>query len=81
MDGPVNGAFTGAFLQVWDNGRFRRSYSDLRNEVVAAISSPDQIPGIFTYGAGVQQMLPQIPLSDETADAHRSPAASEAQVR
>jgi metacaspase-1 len=75
MDGPVNGAFTGAFLQVWDNGGYRRSYSDLRNDVVAQISSPDQTPGLFTYGPGAQDMVRQIPLSDESADANRSPAA------
>jgi hypothetical protein len=74
MDGPVNGAFTGAFLQVWDNGNYRKSYSQLRNDVVAQISSPDQTPGLFSYGPGVQEMVPQIPLSDETAD-HPSPAA------
>ncbi|HYZ68623.1 MAG TPA: caspase family protein [Mycobacterium sp.] len=75
MDGPVNGAFTGAFLQVWDNGNYRRGYSQLRNDVVTQISSPDQTPGLFTYGPGVQQMLPQIPLTDEAADEYRSPAA------
>ena len=80
MDGPVNGAFTGAFLEVWDNGNFRRSYSDLRNDVVAKISSPDQTPGIFTYGPGVQQMVAQIPLSDKTADAHRISAPGTAGV-
>jgi len=80
MDGPVNGAFTGAFLEVWDDGNFRRSYSDLRNDVVAKISSPDQTPGLFTYGPGVQQMVPQIPLSDETADARRNPAPGTAGV-
>jgi metacaspase-1 len=67
MDGATNGAFTEAFLNVWDGGNYRRSYSDLRNDVVAQISSySDQTPGLFSYGLNVRQMLPQIPLSDES---------------
>jgi metacaspase-1 len=67
LDGANNGAFTEAFLHVWDNGNYRRSYSDLRNDVVAEISShSDQVPGLFSYGLDVRLMLPQIPLSDET---------------
>ena len=47
MDGATNGAFTEAFLNVWDGGNYRRSYSDLRNDVVAQISSySDQTPEI-----------------------------------
>ena len=67
LDGTNNGAFTEAFLHVWDRGKYRRSYSDLRNDVVAQISSySDQTPGLFSYGLNVRQMLPQIPLGDET---------------
>lgn len=68
LDGANNGAFTEAFLHVWDGGNYRRSYSDLRNDVVAQISShSDQVPGLFSYGLDVRQMLPQIPLSDDSA--------------
>ena len=66
-DGAVNGAFTEAFLKVWKNGNYRRSYSDLRNDVVKAISGSDQTPGIFSYGLDVKEMLPQVPLSDKNA--------------
>ena len=67
LDGANNGAFTEAFLHVWDDGKYRRSYSELRNDVVAQISShSDQTPGLFSYGMKVREMLPQIPLSDET---------------
>ena len=38
MDGPDNGVFTGALLEVWDDGRFNGSYVDLH----AAIR--DQLP-------------------------------------
>ncbi|RZI53855.1 MAG: caspase family protein [Pseudonocardia sp.] len=67
MDGPTNGAFTGAFLQVWSDGNYRGNYNDLKDAVVAQVDNSDQIPCIFSYGVDVKQMLPQIPLSDEIA--------------
>jgi hypothetical protein len=67
LDGANNGAFTEAFLHVWDDGKYRRSYSDLRNDVVEQISSySDQTPGLFSYGLNVRQTLLQIPLSDQS---------------
>ena len=66
LDGPVNGAFTTAFLQVW-NSEYRNGYLDLRDDIVAAVDNPDQTPGIFFYGLDVAGMLPQIPLSDDDA--------------
>lgn len=64
MDGPVNGAFTTAFLQVWSSD-YRKSYPELRNDIVAAVDNPEQTPGIFSYGIDVDGMLPQIPFSDD----------------
>jgi hypothetical protein len=66
LDGPVNGAFTTAFLQVWTS-EYRKSYQELRNDIVAAVDNPDQTPGIFFYGVDVAGMLPQIPFSDDDA--------------
>jgi hypothetical protein len=66
MDGPVNGAFTTAFMQVWTS-EYRKGYRELRNDIVAAVDNPDQTPGIFFYGVDVTGMLPQIPLSDDAA--------------
>lgn len=66
LDGPVNGAFTTAFLQVWNN-EYRGSYRELRDDIVAGIDNPDQTPGIFFYGVDVAGMLPQIPLTDDNA--------------
>jgi metacaspase-1 len=63
MDGDVNGAFTEAFLRIWDNGSFQGNYSELREAVVKSIRS-SQIPGIFSYGRGVTDMLAQTPLGD-----------------
>ncbi|WP_036438301.1 caspase family protein [Mycobacterium sp. URHB0044] len=69
MDGPGNGAFTYAFLQVWEkNGRdYRKGYKDLQLEVLGAIENSDQEPQIFYYGEGVKAMLAQMPFSDENA--------------
>ncbi|WP_051574897.1 caspase family protein [Mycobacterium sp. URHB0044] len=66
LDGPEHGVFTAAFLQVW-NSEYRKSYRELRDDIVAAVDSPDQTPGIFCYGVDVAGMLPQIPLSDDRA--------------
>ena len=69
MDGPGNGAFTYAFLQVWKEvgGDYRKGYKDLQQEVLAAIENSDQEPQIFFYGDGVKAMLAQQPFSDENA--------------
>jgi hypothetical protein len=69
MDGPGNGAFTYAFLQVWENagGDYRKGYKDLQKDVLAAIENSDQEPQIYYYGDGVKAMLDQMPLSDENA--------------
>ena len=72
LDGPVNGAFTSAFLQVWTS-EYRKSYQELRNDIVAAVDNPDQTPGIFFYGVDVAGMLPQIPFSDDNAPARGRP--------
>ncbi|WP_319457605.1 MULTISPECIES: caspase family protein [unclassified Mycobacterium] len=72
MDGPVNGAFTTAFLQVWTSD-YRKSYQELRNDIVAAVDNADQTPGIFFYGVDVAGMLPQIPFSDDRAPAAGRP--------
>ncbi|UWQ36633.1 caspase family protein [Leisingera aquaemixtae] len=47
MDGAQNGAFTGALLRVWDNGRFKGDYHDLRAATEGQIGSPSQTPQLF----------------------------------
>lgn len=47
MDGPQNGAFTGALLQVWNNGRFPGDYRSFRDAIDARINSPSQTPQLF----------------------------------
>jgi lysophospholipase L1-like esterase len=48
MDGPEHGAFTAALLRVWDQGRYRGDYHDIRHRVEREIASPMQIPNLDT---------------------------------
>ncbi len=50
MDGPVNGAFTGSVLQVWNNGNFVGSHRYFRKEI-AATTPPTQSPNYYVVGA------------------------------
>ena len=47
MDGPQNGAFTGALLSVWDSGRFHGDYRAFRAAIDAEIGSDSQTPQLF----------------------------------
>ena len=47
MDGEQNGAFTGALLEVWENGRFTGSYHAFRDAIDARINSSSQTPQLF----------------------------------
>ncbi|MEY8842903.1 D-Ala-D-Ala carboxypeptidase family metallohydrolase, partial [Cribrihabitans sp. XS_ASV171] len=47
MDGPQNGAFTGALLQVWDGGRFAGDYHAFRTAIDQRIGDPSQTPQLF----------------------------------
>ncbi len=50
MDGPFNGAFTGALLHTWSDGAFQGSYNALA-KAVRAMLPPDQSPNYMTAGA------------------------------
>lgn len=48
-DGDRNGLFTGQLLKTWNNGKFRGSYRQFRNEIAAKM--PDyQSPNYYTIG-------------------------------
>lgn len=61
MDGPEHGVFTAALLKVWDQGRYRGDYHDLRNRIEREIASPSQIPSLDTRlqtGSGFARQQP-----------------------
>ena len=47
MDGPQHGAFTGALLEVWNDGRFNGDYRAFREAIDTAIGSASQTPQLF----------------------------------
>lgn len=47
MDGPQNGAFTGALLKVWSDGEFTGDYRSFRIAIDAEINSDSQTPQLF----------------------------------
>ncbi len=51
MDGPRNGAFTGALRKVWNNGRFQGGYHAFRNAIAARLPA-SQTPNYLKIGAG-----------------------------
>lgn len=62
LDGPVNGAFTTAFLEVWGDGDYPGDYQQLARDVRARLDGTGQTPSIFYYGANVARMLEETPL-------------------
>lgn len=49
LDGEAHGAFTGALLSVWANGRFTGHYRRFHQEIVQRLPS-SQTPNLFTLG-------------------------------
>jgi uncharacterized caspase-like protein len=49
-DGEVNGAFTAALLNVWNNGNFSGNYKDLMTKVEVTINRPNQTPKLTQIG-------------------------------
>jgi metacaspase-1 len=48
-DGDFNGLFTGTLLEVWNNGNFKGTYSQLRKKI-GALMPPDQTPNHYLIG-------------------------------
>jgi hypothetical protein len=48
-DGPEHGAFTNTFLQVWDNGNFRKSYAELMDQIRVPFLNTRQTPQINAF--------------------------------
>ncbi|WP_410872961.1 caspase family protein [Nocardia sp. A7] len=66
MDGTNNGAFTAAFLDVWDNGRFKGNHNTLLAGVRKKLAEQqyEQRPDIFSYGNDFSGLVLSQPLAD-----------------
>ncbi len=68
MDGPANGAFTGALLAAWNNGKFSGSYADLVATVRERMPK-SQVPQLYVYASGGEgSALPAFRLSRSGSD-------------
>jgi hypothetical protein len=61
-DGPENGVFTGALLQIWDDGNFDGDYPAFREQIVARIKR-NQTPELSTAGAPSDEFKSQQPFT------------------
>jgi hypothetical protein len=52
MDGPFNGAFTGALLRTWNSGTFNGSYRSFHRKIQRALPLTQQ-PNLMTFGRGL----------------------------
>jgi hypothetical protein len=62
MDGTFNGAFTGALLQVWNNGRFDGNYDTFHRSIQAKLP-PSQSPNHMVIGQQNSAFDAQVPFS------------------
>ena len=51
MDGPFNGAFTGALLRVWNQGHFKGTYRTFHQKIQRLLPESQQ-PNFMTFGSG-----------------------------
>ncbi|MFJ2936770.1 caspase domain-containing protein [Streptomyces sp. NPDC087219] len=61
-DGDVNGAFTEALLQVWDDGGFRGGYRDFHRAIQRRLP-PTQSPNLYLTGTPDQEFVDQRPFT------------------
>ena len=61
-DGPVNGAFTEALLEVWSDGAFRGDYRTFHRAIQRRLP-PTQSPNLYTTGAPSTAFLEQRPFT------------------
>ena len=51
MDGPFNGAFTGALLRIWNFGHFKGTYRTFHRKIQRLLPATQQ-PNLMMYGSG-----------------------------
>ncbi|WP_137992158.1 caspase family protein [Streptomyces vilmorinianum] len=61
-DGPVNGAFTGALLEVWEEGAFRGGYRTFHRAIQSRLPAT-QSPNLYTTGSPAPAFLRQKPFT------------------
>ncbi|WP_274563507.1 caspase family protein [Streptomyces spiramyceticus] len=61
-DGPVNGAFTGMLLEVWDNGAFRGGYRAFHRDILERMPAT-QSPNFYVAGRPDDRFLEQRPFT------------------
>ncbi|MFF8605778.1 caspase domain-containing protein [Streptomyces sp. NPDC015346] len=61
-DGPVNGAFTGALLDVWQDGAFRGGYRSFHRAIQRRLP-PTQSPNLYLTGSPAPAFLRQRPFT------------------
>ena len=62
LDGEQNGLFTATLLQVWNDGKFQGSYTDLHQQIVSRMPVIQQ-PNFFRVGATNQAFERQRPFN------------------
>jgi len=73
-DGSDNGAFTGALLEVWNDGRFAGDYRAFRAAIEARIGRTDQTPQLFDALHRTPYFIGDIPFSIGTTEPARDVA-------
>ncbi|MFW5641536.1 MAG: D-Ala-D-Ala carboxypeptidase family metallohydrolase [Roseicyclus sp.] len=63
IDGPENGAFTGALLEIWNDGRFAGDYRAFRAAIEARIGSDSQTPQLFDALHKAPHFIGDVPFS------------------
>ncbi|MBT2511686.1 caspase family protein [Streptomyces sp. ISL-98] len=61
-DGPVNGAFTGTLLDVWDNGAFRGGYRAFHRDILERMPAT-QSPNFYVTGRPDDRFLEERPFT------------------
>jgi hypothetical protein len=62
MDGDDNGAFTRTLKKVWNRGKFKGTYRNLRNKIVSLMPST-QTPNYYFIGVANSKYEKQKPFS------------------
>jgi lysophospholipase L1-like esterase len=71
IDGPDHGAFTGALLEIWNDGRFAGDYRAFRASIDVLIGSDSQTPQLFDALHKAPHFIGDVPFSIGTSEPAR----------